>query len=126
MKKELLALMLLLGVIWGSSENLRCLRRFTAELDRNVTSAVSEAEAEHWIDAEALAAHAMENWTDKELYTHIFIRHGEIDGVTDGFCTLLGAIRSQDKSAIYAAQLALRNRIAELYEMERVAPGSIL
>ena len=61
-----------------------------------------------------------------DKYTHVFIRHGEIDAVTDAFCSLLGAIKSRDTSDIFMAQLTLHSRLNELVEMERVTPGSIL
>ena len=126
MKKEGFALLLLCGVILGSFLNLRYLRDFTGELGERVSEACMEAERENWIEAEETAAEAMDRWTGADKYTHIFIRHGEIDAVTDGFCTLMGAIRSRNGSSIYAAQLALRSRLAGLYEMERLLPGSIL
>ena len=126
MKKEWLAVALLVSVILGSVLNLRFLKSFTLALDDRVSSAVSEAESGNWSNAEALAAEAMEAWTGMDKYTHVFIRHGEIDAVTDGFCSLLGTIRSRDSGSLYAAQLALRSRLAGLYGMERITPGSVL
>ena len=126
MKKEWFALLLLSGVILGSILNLRFLRGFTAELENRVTVACTEAEGGHWVQAEEQAAEAMARWTGSDKYTHVFIRHGEIDAVTDGFCTLIGAIRSRDPSTVYAARLALCSRLRGIYEMERLTPGSIL
>ena len=126
MKKEWLAVALLAAVVLGSVLNLRFLKSFTAELDGNVADAVTEADAENWASAETLALRALQDWTDMDKYTHIFIRHGAIDEVTSGFCTLMGTIYAKDLPALYAAQLALHDRLTELYEMERVTPGSIL
>ncbi len=126
MKKEWFALLLLLGIILGSVLNLRFLRNFTQELGQEVAEAAEAGEQERWDAAEELAAVAMERWTEADKYTHVFIRHGEIDAVTDGFCSLLGAIRSQDHGSLYANQIALRSRLLGLYEMERLKPGSIL
>ena len=126
MKKEWFALLLLSAVILGSVLNLRFLRGFTAELEERVAEACTEAEEENWAQAEEKAAEAMTRWTGSDKYTHVFIRHGEIDAVTDGFCTLIGAVRSRDQSAVYAARLALCSRLAGIYEMERLTPGSIL
>ena len=126
MKKEWLAVALLLSVTLGAVLNLHYLKSFTEELDDRVEEAVSQAEAGNWAAAEALTLDAVRDWTSMDKYTHVFIRHGEIDAVTDGFCSLLGTLRSQDPGSLFAAQLALRNRLAELYEMERLTPGSIL
>ena len=126
MKKEWFALLLLLAVILGSVLNLRFLRGFTDDLERRVSAAWTAAEAEDWATAEEMAAETMDLWTDSDKYTHVFIRHGEIDAVTDAFCSFMGAIRSRDGSSIYAAQLALISHLSGIYEMERLTPGSIL
>ncbi len=126
MKKEWFALLLLLSIILGSAMNLRFLRDFTEELGQDVADAADAGGREDWASAETLASAAMERWTGADKYTHVFIRHGEIDAVTDGFCSLLGAIRSHDRGSLYSAQIALRSRLYGLYEMERLKPGSIL
>ena len=126
MKKEWFALLLLSGVILGSILNLRFLRGFTAELEDQVTDACTAAEGGNWAQAEEQAAEAMARWTGSDKYTHIFIRHGEIDAVTDAFCTFIGAIRSRNPDSLYSARLALSAHLAGIYEMERLTPGSIL
>ena len=126
MKKEGLAITIILFVILGSVLNLRYLTSLIHELDAQTNEAVSEAEAENWTTSEALASDVMMQWMKMDKYTHVFIRHGEIDAVTDAFCSLLGAIKSRDTSDIFMAQLTLHSRLNELVEMERVTPGSIL
>lgn len=126
MKKEGLAITIILFVILGSVLNLRYLTSLIHELDAQTNEAVSEAEAENWTISEALASDVMMQWMKMDKYTHVFIRHGEIDAVTDAFCSLLGAIKSRDTSDIFMAQLTLHSRLNELVEMERVTPGSIL
>ena len=126
MKKELLAVSLLVFVILGSFLNLRYLNAFIQDLDEQIQQSISEADSENWSAAEKTAIDAMQNWTGMDKYTHIFIRHNSIDEVTDSFCSLLGAIRARDRAALFAEQLTLRNRLSELYEIERVTPGSIL
>lgn len=126
MKKEGLAITIILFVILGSVLNLRYLKSLIHELDAQTNEAVSEAEAENWTTSEALASDVMMQWMKMDKYTHVFIRHGEIDAVTDAFCSLLGAIKSRETSDIFMAQLTLHSRLNELVEMERVTPGSIL
>ena len=126
MKKEGLAITIILFVILGSVLNLRYLKSLIHELDAQTNEAVSEAEEENWTTSEALASDVMMQWMKMDKYTHVFIRHGEIDAVTDAFCSLLGAIKSRDTSDIFMAQLTLHSRLNELVEMERVTPGSIL
>ena len=125
MKKEWLALLILLGVILGSVLNLRYLKGFITELKEQVDAASAMADAGDWEAAERQAAAAMKHWVTADKYTHILIRHGEIDAVTDDFCALLGAIRSRDSGSIYPVQFSLQIRLSSLYEMERPKPGSI-
>lgn len=126
MKKEWFAVILLLLVALSAVLNLRYLKSCTQRLDAQVAEAVSQADSGHWAAAEDLARSAMRNWSEMDRYTHIFIRHGIIDEVSNDFCSLLGTLRSKDAGSLFAAQLTLRSHLAELYEMERIKPGSIL
>lgn len=126
MKKEGFALLLLVAVLVGSALNLRYLKGLSGTLSQQVESVSSAAEQGDWETAENLALASMDLWTGTDKYTHIFIRHGEIDAITDDYCTLLGAIRNQDIGVLSTARLMLLNRFASLYEMERFKAGSIL
>ena len=106
--------------------NLRYLKSLSGDLTQSVVSASAEAELGNWEKAEAQASAAMDRWTRSDKYTHVFIRHGEIDAITEDFCALLGAIRSRDTGELYASRLSLVSRLENLYEMERFKAGSIL
>ena len=126
MKKEGFALLLLFVIVSGSVMNLHYLRSLSGELTQCVAFVSAEAARGNWEEAETQASAALEHWSGSDKYTHIFIRHREIDAITEDFCGLLGAIRSRDPGELYAARLSLMLRLENLYEMERFKTGSIL
>ena len=126
MKRELGALILLLALFGAAAFNIRAADRLTDEIETHLGRSEKALLAGDRAYAETELEAALRIWRSAEHYTHIFIRHGEIDAVTDTFCSLLGAIKSRDTSDIFMAQLTLHSRLNELVEMERVTPGSIL
>ena len=79
MKKELVALLLLLLILAGNIWNQRRLDRLTAGLDRLTEKAFASARDGRWQEAEEAAGQAAQEWTEAGNYTHIFIRHTDID-----------------------------------------------
>ena len=77
MKKEGLAIAIILCVILGSVLNLRYLKAFIHELDDQTSKAVSEADAGNWTSAEALASEAMKHWIKMDKYTHVLSGMGK-------------------------------------------------
>ena len=58
-------------------------------------------------------------------YTHIFIRHTDIDALTAAFCDYRGAIAGRETGEIYAVYLRLSTGIRSLQSMEKLSAGSI-
>ena len=64
-------------------------------------------------------------WLGADGYTHIFIRHSEIDSTTDAFFELMSDVRSGDAQSASGAYEKLAAHLDSLYTMERVTLGSI-
>lgn len=126
MKKELVALALLLLILLGNLWNQRRLEGLTAQLRSSVEDAYNAVEAQDWSKAAEDAQAAERDWLDAGAYTHIFIRHTDIDAVTAAFCGYRGAIAGQDKGNAFQAYLLLVALLDGLKGMERLSPGSIL
>ena len=99
-------------------------RGFTGELAGTVESSRAAFEDADYGRAEALLRGALSEWEGAEGYTHIFIRHSEIDATADAFCAALGSVAARDASAAGDYE-ALIYRLRGLYGMERLTPGSI-
>ncbi len=124
MKRAAVAATLLAALLAASLWNIRCLDRFTdsvlAELDRSeaMWSAGDFAAA-----ADALSQ-AKDKWDSKKAYTHVFIRHAEVDSVSDSFCELLSQLKTSDEGAAGGYE-KLRYHIRCINEMEHISLGSV-
>ena len=115
MKKAVLAGAIMLSMLALSLWNTHHLDAFTddlvAILERSRTCwAAGDAQG-----AAALADQALSSWFAAENYTHIFIRHAEVDSATDAFYSLLAALSGED---IAAAGRAYERVIAHLHMID--------
>ena len=125
MKKEIVALVLLLFILAGNIWNQRRLDSLTAELHDLVEEAYASAQAGDRLRAEERAAEAQRQWLRAGRYTHIFIRHTDIDALTAGFCDYLAALAAGDEAEAFSAYLRLRTGLQSLREMEKLSVGSV-
>ena len=75
--------------------------------------------------AEEVLSKAADEWLGTDGYTHIFIRHSEIDSTTDAFFELMSDVRSGDAESAAGSYEKLLAHLSSLYTMERVTLGSI-
>ena len=87
--------------------------------------AFASARDGRWQEAEEAAGQAAQEWTEAGNYTHIFIRHTDIDALTAAFCDYRGAIAGRETGEIYAVYLRLSTGIRSLQSMEKLSAGSI-
>ncbi len=125
MKKEALALLLLGAIGILSVWNCRHLDRLMAPLLALTEEAYLEAQAGNNAEAADAARRAEEIWLNDGSYTHIFLRHPEVDGITDAFCSFRGAIAGGDPGEVFSAYLSLQTRLRGIREMEQLRLGSV-
>ena len=125
MKKELFALALLLLILVGNVWNQHRLETLTSSLDTLVEEAYASARNGLWQQAAHAAQEAEAQWTDADLYTHIFIRHTDIDALTAAFCDCRGAIAGRDEGDILGSFLRLSAGLHSLLDMETLSAGSV-
>ena len=125
MKKEIVAIALLLAILAGNIWNQRRLDRLTSELHDLAYEAYAAAREADWDAAEDAARAAEGRWKSANAYTHIFIRHTDVDTLTACFCDLLGAIDGRDEGDILASYLRLDAGLRCLRDMETLSTGSI-
>ena len=68
----------------------------------------------------------LELWLEAEGYTHIFIRHSEIDSTTDAFYELRQLIAQGDPAELKPVYEKLRYHLESIDAMEHPSLGSIL
>lgn len=125
MKRELAAAAVLILLLAGSWWNLKYLRDFTGGFSETLDLSRAYCEAGQFELAEQELEKAAQDWLGADGYTHIFIRHSEIDSTTDAFFELMSDVRSGDAQSASGAYEKLAAHLDSLYTMERVTLGSI-
>ena len=126
MIKELFATILLAIILVGAIINISVVNNLTGEISNLVAEAEVDAQNGYWDDAENKAETAADLWKSREMYTHIFLRHTEVDAATDAIYDLLKEVYSHDSDALKgAAQLATAH-LESIGSAEKVTFGSIL
>ncbi len=125
MKKELFAALILICLIVLSIWNLWYVEKMTTELSETISASYTLALEGKWEMAEKLAETGTAQWNNSDNYTHIFIRHTDIDTTTDAFGDYLSCIYSRDTGMLSGAYQKLLAHIMTIYEMEQINLKSI-
>lgn len=125
MKRELAAGALLLLLMAGAWWNIHAVDTLTGDILAGLdTSQAAEEQGDH-LTAQAALAKALNRWLEADSYTHIFIRHAEIDSTADAFYELQAQLLAGegDSSAAYDK---LRYHLDSIQRMEHPSLGSVL
>lgn len=125
MKRELAAGALLLLLMAGAWWNIRAVDTLTGDILAGLDiSQAAEEQGDH-LTAQAALAKALNRWLEADSYTHIFIRHAEIDSTADAFYELQAQLLAGegDSSAAYDK---LRYHLDSIQRMEHPSLGSVL
>jgi hypothetical protein len=125
LKKEIVAISLLAVILACSIINVFIIKRYTQHMARLIDDTQSYAEGEHWEKAVKSAEDAVEYWQMKSRYTHIVLRHSEINATTNAFCLFLAEVYKRDVNGMRGVSKALKSQIQSIYEMEKLKLGSI-
>ena len=125
MSRELAAGALLLLLIAGAWWNIHAVDTLTQEIMNELdTSQAAEEQGRH-LDAQAALDKALKRWLEADSYTHIFIRHPEIDSTADAFYELGQALEENSESR-RAAYDKLLYHLESIRTMEHLRFGSIM
>lgn len=125
MKKEIIALLLLVLLFAASLFNIWYFDRLCLDIAGEVkASAVALERGEPEAAQEHLNS-ALHTWLDADSYTHIFIRHPEIDSTADAFYELGQALEENSESC-RAAYDKLLYHLESIRTMEHLRFGSIM
>lgn len=126
MKKTLAAALILLLLLAGSLYNIHYLNGFTEDLTERIRQSQQLCEAGDYAQARASLQSALDFWLDAHLYTHIFIRHSEIDTVTDAFFEVMQGLGNEDAGTAAGSYAMLVHHIESIADMERIRLESVL
>jgi hypothetical protein len=125
MKKEIAAAALLITLITASLFNILYLDRFVGGLTDALELSRRSMEAGDFYDAEASLRAAIDTWMAADGYTHIFIRHSEINSTTDAFYETLGDVVSHDTESAEGSFGKLNAQLTSITGIEHLRFGSI-
>ena len=117
----MLALLLALSV-W----NLKSIDTLTGDIEIALSKSQSAAEKLDFKTARQRLDEGLELWLSADSYTHIFLRHPEIDSTADAFYELQQVLMQEDATACAAAYDKLRYHLDSIDGMEHLSFGSIL
>ena len=111
MKKTIAAAILLALLFGAAAWNIAHIDALTGSLTALAEDALHEA---------------IELWYGAENYTHIMIRHSEVDSATDAFYAALETILTRDADAAESAIECLKAHLRSIASMEHVSIKSVL
>jgi hypothetical protein len=125
MKKEMIFGGILVCLFVLSLINIHMLDKMTGELTGLLDESLKSAESGDWESAVKKAEEAEALWNKADPYTHIVVRHSEIDTTTDAFYEVLKALYSKNLGMTKGSCKDLNSHISSIVSMEKVTFGSI-
>ena len=124
--KRMTAALAMLGLLFAlSAWNLRHIDALTEELCGCVELSQRCVELGDGRAARAAVDDALWLWEEAEGYTHIFLRHSEVDGAADALYELAGAVYAMDAEQSRALCGEAVYHLRSLQGMEHPRLGSV-
>jgi len=124
MKKEMIALALLIALFGLSLANIAYLSGMIDSIDAEISESAHLADTGDWDRAEYELGQAQELWEDAKHYMDVFVRHSETNAAQDVLYELLGDIKARDAAAAEATVARLLAQLSDIREMEQIRLGS--
>ena len=124
--KKAVAALVLLGLLSGISVwNIRTLDTLTAEMESHIEHSRLCRREGNLPGAEQALSRALSLWYDAEGYTHVFLRHPEVNDVTDAFFDVFAALSGEDTAAADSQYDRLEAHLDSIDAMEHVTWKSV-
>ena len=125
MKKEIIAVVLLLLLFAGVLVNIRINESIVSSLMHEVDLSYESLKNGDGNKAARQLDNAIEHWLELDGYTHIFIRHSEINSTTDAFYGFRSDVGSGDSGSAQGSYGLLKETLLSLMTMEQISLGSV-
>ncbi len=125
MKREWIAAALLALLFALSLWNIAHLDRLIGAIEAELSVSQGLAESGRFREAEEALDRAIARWVGANAYTHIFIRHPEIDASSDAFFELKQLLAEENAEGFPSAFDKLIYHLHSIDEMEQLRLGSI-
>jgi len=125
MKKEIIAIIILILLFSATILNALFLTRCIDSLIRGVDSSEAAATSGDLNKAVSELEYVSGKWKGMDFYTNIFVRDGEIDSVTDAFYELFTYLYSGDTDSAKGAYGKLRAHLVSISNAEQITLSNI-
>ena len=125
LKKEIAAIALLAVILGCTIGNIFIVRHYTKHINHMIDEIQVHAENKKWDEAIKAAENAEQYWHKKSHYTHIVMRHSEINQTTLIFCQFLAEVYRNDLGGVKGMGKALKEQIHSMYDMETIYIGTM-
>lgn len=125
MKKELFAGLVLLVMLAALLLNINQMNSLSDKIIESVQKTSQNAADDDWESAAQNAEKALADWLEKDAYTHIVLRHAEIDSITDSLYDLLEAIYNEEDGSVKSISRKTITNLQSVSDIERIRLGSI-
>ena len=124
MKKELFAAITILSLLAGAVYNIFQIKALSKSVSNHLDVAIQACAVNDFQVAESELSNALNIWLKADGYTHIFIRHSEIDSATDAFFEAISELNTKSPSSISAIS-KIKYHIDSIYTMEKITLKSV-
>ncbi len=125
MKKEVFAAALLAVIFALSVANAYCLDKLTGEIIELVDESGRMATCGEWEKSQEAAENASRIWKEQDPYTHIVLRHSDIESMNDDFYELLEHVYSHDAGATSSSAALVSEHLSSINQIEQIRIGSV-
>lgn len=126
MRREYTAMIILALLMLGAWLNLRHMDSLTERIEAKLELSQKAAEQGSMDISEKALLDALDMWLSADGYTHIFIRHSEIDAISDSFYELYDALLSGETDALTPAYEKLIYHLESVNDIEHLSLRSLL
>ncbi len=126
MRREYTAMIILAILMLGAWLNLRHMDSLTERIEAKLELSQKAAEQGSMDISEKALLDALDMWLGADGYTHIFIRHSEIDAISDSFYELYNALLSGETDALTPAYEKLIYHLESVNDIEHLSLRSLL
>ena len=125
MKRELAAAGLLVLLVLASVWNIRHADFLTGQIGLSLERSERAAQRGDYALAQTAAENARTLWHRARGYTSVFLRHPDLDSVSDAFFDLEELLLQRDGTALASGYARLRYHLETLDWMEHLSLGTL-
>ncbi|SHH53839.1 protein of unknown function [Sporobacter termitidis DSM 10068] len=125
MKKEIFIGCFLVLMLAAAIVNIHFLTKLTDNVVNLIEDSEKYAGQGDWETAEKKAEEAARLWSDSDTYTHLVLRHPEVETAMDAIYGFMEEIYAKEEGAAKGAAEAAISRMQSISAIEQIKIGSI-